>query len=292
VYRVAAVRDPVVAVTAVQEKLLGSYAAPPPAPEYAPTPDLAAPQAGSDRDLETRIDTLPPASVSASTEGLAQVFQAVGVDAVLTVASAQTPAEPGGLWVPIHSAVVLHSAGPADPQTLASALQQTLRGSLTAASIGISSQPTDIAGATIYSLTGPRPLFFAVSSTPAQGNLILLADNQPLLLELLRNRAVNSTDTTAASATLIAVFNHASQRAPYLRLTSLIDGTNNQPREPRTVTARGANGESGVASAPAFFARNLGSLSDTFASLQSERIVERVADSKLRQTVTYTWVVP
>jgi hypothetical protein len=292
VYRVVATRDPSVAIIAIQEKLLGSYTAPPPDPEYAPDPSLNAPQAGSSGDLETRIDTLPPVSASASTDGLAQVFQSVGIDAVLTVSSAQIPTEQGGLWVPIHSAVVLHTAGPANPQTLASALQQTLRGSLTTASIGINFQSSDIAGATIYALTGPRPLFFAISSTPAQGNLVLLADDQALLSELLHNLAAGSSEKTATPATLIAVFNHSNQRAPYLRLTSLIDGTNNQARESRNAAAIAPNGTVGVASTPTFFSRNLGSLSDAFANLQSERVVERTVDSNLRQTVTYIWKTP
>jgi hypothetical protein len=288
VYRVVATQDPSVAITAIQEKLLGSYTAPPD-PEYAPDPSLQTPQAGSAGDLETRIDTLPPASATASTDGLAQVFQSTGVDAVLTVSSAETPAEQGGLWVPIHSAVVLHAAGPANPQTLASALQQTLRGGLTTASIGINFQPTTIAGAAIYALTGPRPLFFAISTTPAQGNLVLLADDQALLSELLHNLAVSSPEKTASPATLIAVFNHSSQRAPYLRLTSLIDGTNNQTRDSRKAVAIAPNEMVGVASAPTFFSRNLGSLSDAFANLQSERVVERIIDSNLRQSVTYIW---
>jgi hypothetical protein len=292
VFRVVATQDPSVAITAIQEKLLGSYTAPPPDPEYAPDPDLQTPQAGSAGDLETRIDTLPPVSASASTDGLAQIFQSTGVDAVLTISSAQTPAEQGGLWVPIHSAVVLHAASPANPQALASALQQTLRGSLTTASIGINFQPTDVAGTPIYALTGPRPLFLAISSTPAQGNLVLLADDQTLLSELLHNLAVSLPERTPPPATLIAVFNHSSQRAPYLRLTSLIDGTNNQARDSRNAAARGPNGEAGATSTPTFFARNLGSLSDTFASLQSERVVERIVDSNLRQTVTYVWETP
>jgi hypothetical protein len=292
VFRVVATQDPSVAITAIQEGLLGSYTAPPPDPEYAPDPSLNAPRAGSVDDLETRIDTLPPVSASASTDGLAQVFQSVGIDAVLTVSSAQTPVEKDGLWIPIHSAVVLHAAGPANPQTLAPALQQTLRGTLTAASIGINFQPSDIAGATIYALTGPRPLFFAISSTPAQGNLVLLADDQALLSELLHNLAAGLSEKTATPATLIAVFNHSNQRAPYLRLTSLIDGTNNQARESRNAAAIAPNGTVGVASTPTFFSRNLGSLSDAFANLQSERVVERTIDSNLRQTVTYIWKTP
>lgn len=288
VYRAVATQDPAIAVTALQEKLLGSYVAPPPDPDEAPDPSLEAPQAGSDADLETRIDTLPLVSAAASTDELTKIFQSEGVDAVLTVSSAQSPAESGGLWIPIHSAVVLHAAGAADPQTLASALQQALRGSMTTANIGINFQPTEAAGATIYALTGPKPLFFATSSTPPQGNLILLTDDRGLLEELLRNR-VNSADASAAHATLIAVFNHSSQRAPYLRLTSLIDGTNKQPNLPRNLAAPGPDVRPDGASPPTFFARNIGSLSDTFASLQSERVIERIVGSNLRQTVTYNW---
>jgi hypothetical protein len=291
VYRVIATQDPSVAIAAIQEKLLGSYTAPPTDPEYAPDPDLQTPQAGSNGDFETRIDMPPPISASGSTDGLAQVFQSIGVDAVLTLSSANIPAEQGGLWVPIRSAVVLHASSPATPQTLAAALQQTLRGSLTTASIGINFQPTesDAAGTTIYALTGPRPLFFAISSTPTQGNLVLLADDRTLLSELLHNLAISSPDKTTAPATSIAVFHHSSQRAPYLRLTSLIDGANTQTHDSRNTAAPSPNGEIGVASTPSFFARNLGSLSDTFANLQSERVVERMSDSNLRQTVTYIW---
>ena len=292
VFRVIATQDTSLAVTAIQEKLLGSYTAPSPGPDYAPDPSLEAPQTGSASDLETRIDTLPPVSPSASTDGLTHIFQTANIDAVLTLSSAQSPPETDGLWVPIRSAVVLHAANPWNAQTMALALQQTLRGSLTAATIGIDFQPTDNAVSTIYTLAGPRPVFFAISSTPAQGNLVLLADDQPLLLELLHNLVTNPPEKASTPATSIAVFNHSSQRAPYIRLTSLIDGTNNQARDSRNAAAAGLNGNAGISSAPAFFSRNIRSLSDTFAILQSERIVERTVGSNLRQTVTYVWQTP
>jgi hypothetical protein len=288
VLRIVATQDPSVAVTAIQEKLLGSFTASPRDPEYAPDPDLEGPQSGSTSDLETRIDALPPVSPSASTEGLAQLFRSADIDAVLTLSSAQMPAEQDGLWVPIHSAVVLHTANPTDAQALASALQQTLRGSLTTANIGINF--VGASGSAIYALTGPRPLFFAVAATPARGNLVLLADDQPLLSELLHNLAGVSPTPTAA--TLIAVFNHSTQRGPYLRLTSLIDGTNNKPFDSRGTAAMGPNGRVAVLSPPTFFSGNLGSLSNTFDDLQSERVVERSLNSNLRQTVTYVWQAP
>ena len=52
------------------------------------------------------------------------------------------------------------------------------------------------------------------------------------------------------------------------------------------------NGDAGVTAAPTFFSRNIGSLSDTFANLQSERVVERNVGSNLRQTITYMWETP
>ena len=289
VFRAVATEDPSVAVLAIQEKLLGSYAGPTRDAEYAPDPGLTAAQAGDTGDLETRIDALPPVSQAASTEGLAKVFEAAGIDSVLTLSSAQKPVEQDGLWVPIHSAVVIHAAGPANPQSLATALQQALRGTLTTASIGIDFQRSDISGATVLALTGPRPLFVAVSLNPAQGNLILLADDRELLSELLRNLAVSSPEQTATPATLIAVFNHSSQLAPYLRIASLIDGTNNKAASSRSTAATASDGGTGAASTPALFSRNIGSLSEVFRDLQSERVVEHIADSNLRQTVTYNW---
>jgi hypothetical protein len=123
---------------------------------------------------------------------------------------------------------------------------------------------------------------------------VLLSDDSSLLSELLlHNFGPSSPDKTTTPATSIAVFNHSSQRASYMRLTSLIDGTNNQARDSRNRALPGRNGEPlSVASTPTFFSRNIGSLSDAFASLQSERVVERTVDSNLRQTVTYTWGTP
>jgi hypothetical protein len=290
IYRVVVTHDPCVAVTAIQEKLLGTSNTSASNPESAPDPTTDAPQSGSATDLETRIDSLPPVSPTSSTDSLKNLFQTAGLDAVLTLSSAQNPSDPQGLWIPIHTAIVLHTANPADQQALASALEQTLRGQLTTASIGINFQPRKISGVPISALTGPRHLFFAVASTPATGNLILLADDESLLSDLLHNLATNSPASTPLPATSIAVFKHSTQRAPYLRLTSLIDGTNHSAPTALKPAATAPDATTGEApTAPAFFSQNLGSLSNTFADLESERAVERLVDSNLRQTVTYTW---
>ena len=88
-----------------------------------------------------------------------------------------------------------------------------------------------------------------------------------------------------APATLLAGFDHTGQRAPFARLTSLIDGTNQRASKPKTDAAD-------VTSTPTYFSGNLRSLSDAFASLASERFAERRDGPILRQTVTYQWQHP
>jgi hypothetical protein len=281
ILRVTATQDASAAVTAIQQKLLGADTTQSGDSKSAPEPDLAAPQSGSVSDLETRIDALPPASTDASTAELTQVLRSSGIDTVLTLSSAQPVTAKEALWIPIHSAVVLHTIATADVKLLTVALQQALRGSITASNIGLSFQLTQDQGATMYALSGPRSLFFAIAPLPAQGSLILIADDRTLLAELL-HRVGTLPSKPSTDITSIGVFNHSTQRAPYLRLTALIDGTNNQPAA--TLSAPGRDD-----TAPAFFSRNIGSLSDTFSALQTERVVERIVDQNLHQTVTYTW---
>ncbi len=291
-FRALATSDPTDAVTALQEKLLGAYTPQKPRNEYAPDPDLDAPQIGSDTDLETRIDTPPPIAPAASYQALTKTLADANFDAVLTLSSAQSPTNQEGLWVPIHSAVVLHAANPWNPQSLADALQQSLRGSLTAANLGIEFRPAPAVAQTIYALTGPRPLFFTIVASPTRGNLAILADDQPLLLAILQQSTQPAAPATSP-ATLIAGFDHTSQRAPYARLTALIDGTNHPPLRTVPTATTDSNAPlpdpAQTTSIPTFFSQDMRSLSDTFAALQSERLVQRTQGGNLRQTVTYQW---
>jgi hypothetical protein len=290
VFRATATHDTAFAITAIQEKLLGADTAPHDTSSYAPDPSLDAPTSGSSADLETSIDTLPPVPASASTAALAHALQASGLDAVLTLASAETPSEKSALWIPIHSGVVLHTTSAVTSTDLAAALQQTLRGTLTASNLGISFQSQTESGTSVFALTGPRPLFFAIPSSPL-GNLIFLTDDQPLLLSLLHNLSTTKSTTDDIPATTIAVFHHTTQRAPYLRLTSLIDGTNN-PTPKNSPSNDNGDPNTEVTATPTFFNKNIGSLSSTFAALDSERVLEQSSGPNLRQTVIYTWKAP
>jgi len=125
VYRARATSDPDEAVAALEEKLLGRIALADVPSKSAPDPSLDAPQSGSSTDLETRVDTPAPVSEAVSNRALADALKAASLDAILTYSTAQPPATAAGLWVPIHSAVVLHAKSAWNPQALQTALQQS-----------------------------------------------------------------------------------------------------------------------------------------------------------------------
>ncbi len=266
-FRATATHDSGLAVAALEEKLLGRVSLNAVPETEAPDPSLEVARSGSTSDLETRIDTPAPVSAATSNQPLADAVKSAGLEAMLTYSTAVPPATPAGLWVPIHSAVVLQATQTWDPLSLQSALQQSLRGNLTTATLGIDFRPETASGQTIYTLTGPKPLFFATAS-----KLFLISDDRDLLAAILTS--TTRPATAAQPATTIAGFNHASQRAPYARLSALVDGTS-QSSDTKTQ--------------PTFFSANLKSLSDTLAALTTQRLTERLEGLTLRQTITYQW---
>ncbi len=265
VFRATVTQDPALAVTALEEKLLGRQHLSAQTAQQAPDAALEPTQSGSTSDLETRIDTPAPVPATYSNEALTAALRSAGLDAVLTYSSAAQPAASAPLWVPIHNEVILHAAGSWNLDALQIALQQSLRGTLTTGKLGIEFRPATQAN--VYSLSGPKPLFLAVV-----GNLAILSDDEKLLTGSLLK---TSPREPKSNATTIAGFNHTTQRAPYARLSSLIDSTNTAaPDTPKT---------------PAFFSQNIRSLSDSFATLQSERFVESRQGPTTRQTVLYQW---
>ena len=282
VFRATRTDDPAAAIAALEDKLLGRSPLTQPASIEAPDPSLTPAESGTESDLETSIDAPAPKAPSTSSDFvLAQAFASAGLNAVLTYSSASLLETPNGLWIPIHSAVLLRAASAWNPHILQTALQESLRGTLTASTLGIEFHSETVAGHTLYSLTGPKPLLFALSSSTALGQLLFLSDDRALLLQLLQKPG--PTAFSASSAVYLAGFDHASQRAPYVRLTGLIDGRKAlRSAEPSAFAAD-------TQASPPFFSGNLRSLSDSFVALTGEHITERRDGSTIRQTVVYSW---
>ncbi len=282
VFRATRTDDPAAAIAALEDKLLDRSPTADSSLTDAPDPSLTPTESGSDSDLETSIDTPTPVAQSTSTNSaLVQAFTSAGLNAVMTYSSASLPATSNGLWIPIHSAVLLRAASAWNPQSLQLVLQESLRGTLTTSTLGIAFHPETVAGHTLYTLAGPKPLLFAFSSSPALGQLLFLSDDRALLLQLLQKPS--APVLSATSAVYLAGFYHASQRAPYARLTGLIDG-----RKTLRSTEPSAFAADRLASPP-FFSGNLRSLSESFAALTGEHITERRDGSTIRQTVVYSW---
>jgi hypothetical protein len=270
------------AAAAIEEKLLGPIPVVQTDDSDAPDPDLSQQTTGSTSDLEVRIDAVDPAPQApskAAPDPLAEALASQHLDAILTLDTASAPPEPGGIWVPFHSAVVLHASQPIVPAALQQALTARLNATLSAGSLGVAWTEVAGSGHKVFALTGAHTLALYVGS-----NVAILTDAPALLTAmlaahtpLLDANAVQSDRT----ATYIAGFDHASQRAPFARWTRLVDraGTpGNQDTAPNPET---------VGTPPPFFSGNLRSLSNAFAAFQCERMVERPDGANIRQTVTW-----
>ena len=270
VFRAQATTDSAGAIALLNEKLLTHQTDTSTRQTSAPDPDATASLAGNSSDLETRIDTPAPVPASAATEALGHLLDAAGLQATLSLG---TTSASSGLFLSIHSAVVMRTSRRLDQSALADALQQALRGNLTASNLGIEFRPVS-ANPAIFELSGPKPLFVAQSSARA-GELTLLSDDEPTLQATLAR-----VDAAAPSvqAIFLAGFDHTVERQPFSRLTGLIDGPAEEP-----VT------ENPTPSVPAFFSGNIRSLSDTFSRLASEQVLVRHEGSHLHQTVIYRW---
>jgi hypothetical protein len=242
----------------------------------APVADLSVQNAGSPTDLDTRIDTLPipQQPLTAALAALRALLDSTHPDAMLVYSSATNTTIPDTLFLPIHNVVILSAPVPWNPESVQSALTEALSPHLTVGRVGLAWQSRQQGTATWFQLSGLQALSFAV-----QGNRCLIATDSESLLQFLR--VSNAAAPKPIMASTIAGFHHTAERPNLARLTSLFDHTVSAPQ--------------GDDTAPAFFSRNITSLSTTFQSLDSETFTEAPAPSTdqqpntVHQTVLYQW---
>jgi hypothetical protein len=281
VYRATAHPTTDQALDALNNKLLARSASAQDNPHLAPVADLSISNPGNASDLDTRIDTLPipQQPIAAALAPLRALFEANPLDAMLVYSTANgtspsaTP-DSASLFLPIHTAVVLASPTPWNPTTLQSALTEALRPHLTIGTAGLAWNSRKQGSTSYFQLDGLQTLAFAI-----QGNRCILASDPETLLQLLSRSEPSSS---ALVATTAAGFHHTAEAPRLLRIASLLDHTVSTPRAEGTP--------------PAFVSGNIGSLSNTFQSLDSETFIETVspassADSPatVHQEVLYQW---
>jgi len=273
------------AVASLDEKLLargtGSYSD----SQIAPQADVAVPNAGSE-DLEARIDAAPRAHPAAGARlaALRKSLEDAGLEGMMTLSRTALPPETtaeGAVWVPFQSAVALSSGKEWDAVGLQSALREALAARLTASGMGLEWKPVKRKSGVYFEVSQMRPLEMAV-----QGRVCILADSPDLMEEMLGHLAGAAKGPRPGKKTeqprigsrpaLIAGFQPPQESAAFAQWSRLVDRTG--------AGSSGVNGDQ-----PAFFSRNMLGLSQVFAPLASERMVETRDASVTHQTVTYVW---
>jgi hypothetical protein len=221
-------------------------------------------ETGQSSDLETRIDQAPVARGTAqSASQLQQLVRKTPLLASLQVQS--TERDSAGVFVRIHSAVLLSSSSDWSDADVNAALSDFVSPSFTTSGLGISWQQKS----GYQQLDGLWPLSISV-----HGKYLLVADD-PALLE----KMISKFDSKSASqpAALIAGFDHARESENFKQFSSILD--RNAP----------GDGYPNATREPQFFSENVASLSHMFSGVSSQKILERTDGNKVLQTVTYDW---
>jgi len=246
----------------IEEKLFPSATASAPqsksAPIVAETSD-----AGSDVDLETRIDERPVTENRDSFKALCDRLVATRIDAMLDVTS--TRLDPDQVFVQPHSAIALLANTAWDADAIRAAL-----GTAAEDVWSNSAQATWRTGA-----GGVREL-------DGLGKLAVVSDGKWLVLgdsaEIVNAVFVRRNRTALAGAAYAAGWRHARELPNFERMTKLIDF----PQMPVA-----SSDEQQGAGEPPFFSGNLASLGRTLRRIDAATIVVHDAGTMLRESVVY-----
>ena len=304
VYRAVAHPDGDRVLAAFSEKLFPRASSAYRDRHIAPVVNLSAGQAGSSTDFETRIDALPlPVdSPAAAFTPLRNAIAAATVEVMLTASSTGNAQD--GVFIPVHSVLVLSAAVAWDADTIQAALTEAMRAKLTAGANGLQWEEKQHGALRIFELRGLEPLAFAIDD-----KVCIIATDAATLQQSLA-AAGKAQASTPRTATVIAGFSHSAEREHFARMTALLNHNANSaqkgtadPDAPQSTPESQVNRvphssqphrdewDPAISGPPPFFSRNIGSLSSAFQSLDSETFTEQPdpAAHIVRQTVLYQW---
>jgi len=277
-------RDPSVdtVLDLLQQKVLAPHAGPGVASQIAPGVVLNPDQAGSESDLETRIDVAPlqGASGTLGAAALKRLLSAAPLDAVLEFHSLRHAGQP--TFIEPHSAILIRSAANWDPQVARDALRAAIRDLWTTSQIGLNWVENHEGDAAYFQLDGLAPLVIA-----ARGPILLVANSAEMMkLLLVRTQddfahrpAANSRATEASQNPVYAAgFRHSAEREKIAQMMRLIE----MPLPGEYVGLADEEGRE-----PLFFSENLASLSQSLERIESESLVIEDRGPQLVQSVTY-----
>jgi len=271
-YRATPVADAGAASALIIEKLIAPQAQAGRDERIAPwaaSPDI---HAGTEADLETRIDEQPlPADtgLAGATAAIRGVIEKTGARGELLVESS---APASGPFVEMHAAIVLDAAQDWDAGAVRSALSGAAGRLWTTSQLG-----AEWAGAAAGSHTVERFNGLGTLLLVANGRRLFLANDAGLIAAVLDRTAVQPA---AGGLSYAAASRHAREHADFVRLTTALDFT--VPAQ-NTGFARFAPGDG----APPFFSGNMASLSGVLSNVSEIRVTSRDQGALTFETVVY-----
>lgn len=271
-YKAARAADSSEVASLIVEKLIGPQ--PQRTGDWREAPMAVSPDinAGSEGDLETRIDEQPlpsDAGVSDSVAAVRNMVETSGGRAVLLVQSSSTA---GATFVRLPSVIVIAGARDWDGNSVRSSLTSAAGNVWTTSQLG-AGWITEASGRnTIERLDGLGTLIFA-----NRGPLLFVGNDSHLLTAVLDRVGTNPV---AGALTYAAGFRHSREGASYERVMAALDFVS----PPRNLASWRANPSDGV---PAFFSGNIGSLSRVLLRVAEIRVTEERRGPATIQTVLY-----
>jgi hypothetical protein len=261
-----------------QEEVLMPRAGPGVASQIAPAASLAPGQAGSEGDLETRIDVAPLQGTTGAlgVDALKKLLNAAPLEAVLEFHSLRHAGQPA--FVEPHTAILIRSSVNWDSQRVRDTLRAAIRELWTTSQIGVNWVENREENTSYFHLDGLVPLAAAV-----RGPVLLLANSDETLRSLLVRSAPGQAMNlpgAAQSQNLVyaAGFHHAAERENIVTMMRLIE----MPEGQAGGAVAGQDGRE-----PGFFSENLASLSQSLDSIESESLIVEDRGPMLVQTATY-----
>jgi hypothetical protein len=228
----------------------------------APAPVSPDNPAGSESDLETRIDEqpLPPdAGISDSMAAVRSLVDKTGCRASLLVQSTSA----SGTFVQMPTVVLLDGLHDWDRDTVKDSLSVAAGKLWTTSQLGAGWVSRTAGRHPVERLDGLGTLIFANS-----GRLLFLGNDVRLLTTVLDRLGANPPSGALSYA---AGFRHLRERSNYERIMTALD----------------FNSSAGNETAPAFFSGNIGSLSRVLSNVAEVRVTEEEKGDITLQTVLY-----
>jgi hypothetical protein len=226
-------------------------------------------RAGSEADLEIRIDERPLPSGADISNSLAAVQPMVEKSAPRAVLLVQSTMTTSSFFIRMPSVIVMEGSESWDLNSVRNSLVTTVGGLWTTSQLGTRWIAGTAGRHAVERLDGLGGLVFA-----NRGKLLFLSNDATLLAGLL-DRA--GTEPIPSAFTYAAGFRHALERSNYERIMQALDFNG----YPEGLQTDHANNE------PSFFSGNIASLSQVLSRVSEIRVTEDERATVTLQTVLY-----